>query len=129
MKGKFTFGKAERLKKEKDIKELFDKGSSFYLFPFKVLTLPASENLQRVNQVLISVSKRNFKKAVDRNLVKRRIREAYRLQKHLLLPAPLQRIGFIYTHKEILPSSEISAKMVHVLRKILRHSPDGSKLS
>jgi ribonuclease P protein component len=129
MKGKFTFSKAERLNKEKDIQELFDKGSSFYLFPFKVLTLPATENSSRVNQVLISVSRRIFKKAVDRNKLKRRVREAYRLQKEILLPAPFQRIGFIYTHKEILTSAEISAKMVHALRKISRHSAAASRPS
>lgn len=120
--GKFTFSKAERLNKEKDIKELFDKGSSFYLFPFKVLTLPVTENTDTVHQVLISVSKRSFKKAVDRNKIKRRIREAYRLQKHLLPPGPYQRIGLIYTHKQILPSPEISSKMVHVLQKISKVS-------
>jgi ribonuclease P protein component len=125
--GKFTFGKAERLHKEKDIKELFDKGSSFYLFPFKVLTFSAG--VPGSHQVLISVSRRNFKNAVDRNKVKRRIREAYRLQKHLLPPGPLHRIGFIYTHKEILTGKEISAKMVHVLQKISRSSAAPSKSS
>src|SRR5436190_14289454 len=120
--GKFTFRKGERLNKEKDIKELFDKGSSFYLFPFKVLTLPITGNSDTVHQVLISVSKRSFKKAVDRNKIKRRIREAYRLQKHMLPSAPRHRIGFIYTHKQILPSQDISSKMVHVLKKISKVS-------
>jgi ribonuclease P protein component len=126
--GKFTFSKAERLHKEKDIKELFDKGSSFYLFPFKVLTFPAKTS-GSLNQVLIAVSRRNFKKAVDRNRVKRRIREAYRLQKHLLPAGPTHWIGLIYTHKEILTGKEISSKMVHVLQKISRSSSGQSKSS
>ena len=119
--GKFSFRKAERLSKEKDIQELFEKGSSFYLFPFKVLTLPV-EVAGPFHQVLISVSRRNFKKAVDRNRIKRQIREAYRLNKHLLPSGLFNHIGLIYTHKEILSSDEISAKMVHVMKRISKVS-------
>src|SRR5690606_16443749 len=111
--------KAERLCSEKDIQELFQKGSSFYLFPFKVLFLTNPE-FPTTNQVLVSVSKRNFKTAVSRNVVKRRIREAYRLNKAQLSPATSLRIGFIYSHKEILPTREIFEKMVHVLKRISR---------
>jgi ribonuclease P protein component len=127
--GKFTFRKEERLSKEKDIQELFDKGSSFYLFPFKVLTLPAPENLRPFHQVLISVSRRNFKRAVDRNNIKRKIREAYRLQKHLLPAGCPNKIGLIYTHKEILSSQEIFLKMVHVLKRISKALVDPTKSS
>ncbi len=116
--GKFSFGKGEKLKKEKDIKELFDKGSSFYLFPFRVLALKAAGAESQVNQVLISVSKRNFKKATERNRIKRQIREAYRLNKHLLTTGHRSHIGFIYSHKEILTTREISDKMVHVLKRL-----------
>ncbi len=117
--GEFTFSKAERLSREKDIQELFQKGSSFYLFPFKVLFLSSPE-FPTTNQVLISVSKRNFKTAVSRNAVKRRIREAYRLNKALLTPVTSLRIGLVYSHKEILPTQEIFEKMVHVLKRISR---------
>src|SRR6188768_1623853 len=98
--GKFAFRKEERLRKEKDIQELFDKGSSFYLFPFKVFILPNDD--KESHQVLISVSKKNFKRAVDRNTIKRRMREAYRLQKQILPELPRVKAGFIYSHKEIL---------------------------
>lgn len=125
--GRFTFGKAEKLKKEKDIQELFHKGSSFYLFPFKVIVLSTPEEDLKFNQVLISVSRRNFRSAVDRNTIKRRIREAYRMQKSILPPAPIRRIGFIYTHKEILPSSEIMSKMVHALKRIPKVSGESAK--
>lgn len=116
--GKFTFRKDERLKSEKNIKELFSKGSSFYLFPFKVLVLPTPDPSVVRNQVLISVSKKNFKRAVDRNLIKRRIREAYRLQKEILSASPALLIGFIYTHKEILQGEEIAKKTLQALKKI-----------
>ncbi|MFM8741460.1 MAG: ribonuclease P protein component [Cytophagales bacterium] len=68
---KSTFKKEKRLSSKKQIEELFAKGFYFYLFPFKVVYLPAKTT---VTQVLISVSARSFKKAVDRNLIKRRIR-------------------------------------------------------
>jgi ribonuclease P protein component len=126
--GKFGFRKSERLSREKEIQELFDKGSSFYLFPFKVMIMRQPENIP-FNQVLISVSRRNFKNAVDRNTIKRRIREAYRLNKHLLPPGCVNRLGFIYTHKEILPSGEISSKMVHAFRRVSKVSADTGKSS
>ena len=117
--GNYTFRKDERLKKEKHIQELFTKGSSFYLFPFKILLLPVPDiGTIRSHQVLISVSKRNFPKAVDRNIVKRRIREAYRMEKAKLPSEVLYHIGILYTHKEILPYADISSKMVHVVNRI-----------
>lgn len=123
--GQFRFRKEERLKKEKDIQELFSKGSSFYLFPFKVLLLPAPH--VTAHQVLISVSKRNFTRAVDRNLVKRRVREAYRLEKSRLPQERTFRIGLIYTHKEILPWKDISEKMVHLVKRIRRIAAESPK--
>ena len=120
--GKFTFRKEERLSKEKHIQELFDKGSSFYLFPFKVLFMPNPDPAVLHHQILISVSKRNFKRAVDRNLIKRRMREAYRLQKEFLpAGAPLQ-IGYIYTHKEILLFDEMKRRMLLSFKKIPKSS-------
>lgn len=115
--GLFSFGKDERLCKRKQIQELFEKGSSFYLFPFKVFLLPQTESVA-THQVLISVSRRNFKRAVDRNLIKRRIREAYRLQKSKLPAAPLQTIGIIYTANKILPFTEIQQRLVLTLGRI-----------
>jgi len=118
--GKFTFTKAERLSKEKLIQELFEKGSSFYLYPFKVVhRLSPDQGVTAVNQVLISVSTRQFKRAVDRNKVKRRVREAYRLQKEIIQSRSEKGIfSFIYTAKEILPFTEIKGKLFLVLEKI-----------
>ena len=117
--GQYTFRKEERLSKDKHIQELFDKGSSFYLFPFKVFFRPHPEQEAPVHQVLITVSSKNFKRAVDRNLLKRRIREAYRLHKAMLPPSTSKLIiAIVYAHKEILLYDELKRKLVPVLQRI-----------
>jgi len=78
------FKKEERLCNKRLINALYESGSSFILYPYKVVFHPVDE-LTVPAQVLISVPKRRFKRAVDRNLLKRRIREAFRLQKNSLL--------------------------------------------
>jgi ribonuclease P protein component len=115
--GKFTFKKEERLSKEKVIQELFDKGSSFYLYPFKVFFLRNGDTQYPVHQILISVSKKNFKKAVDRNLIKRRVREGYRLNKNLLVDQNKLLIAYIYSAKEILPSAQIHERLVKTFKR------------
>ena len=117
--GNFRFPKAERLSKRNSIQELFTRGSSFYLSPFKVLSFK-SLDANTTHQVLFSVSKRNFKKAVDRNLIKRRMREAYRLNKHLLSESPSLQIAYIYTAKEIQDFSSIQEKLVKSFDHLLR---------
>src|SRR5689334_22335657 len=106
----FSFTKAERLSSKKLIQELFNKGSSFYLHPFKIVIL-ASNDFES-SQLLISVPKSNFKKAVDRNTVKRRIREGYRLNKSILPSDKKFLIAYIYSAKEILPSAVIHQKII-----------------
>jgi ribonuclease P protein component len=113
---KLTFKKSERLSQKKLIQELFDRGSSFYLYPFKIIIFP-SERL--INQVIISVPKSIFKRAIDRNKIKRRIREGYRLNKTKLPAAKFFFIAYIYTAKEILPSAFIHQKMVLSFDKIM----------
>lgn len=114
---KFTFRKEERLSKEKLIQELFEKGSSFYLYPFKVffLKIPTGGSTQ---QVLISVSKKLFARAVDRNTIKRRVREAYRLNKDAFGMEPKFAIAYIYSIKEILPSSQIRERLLKTVKRL-----------
>ncbi len=113
-----TFAKAERLHSKKIIQELFTKGSSFYLHPFKVILLLNPDQATAQHQILISVSKRFFKKAVDRNLLKRRIREAYRKEKEGFQVPTRLLIAFIYTNKLPLPLSDIQQGMSFSLKKI-----------
>jgi len=67
--------------------------------------------------VLISVSRKNFKRAVDRNLIKRRCRESFRLNKNLLPSAPKLLIAYIYTAKEILSFAEIQERLIKTLNR------------
>src|SRR5271170_3084196 len=76
-----TFKKEERLCNKKLIDGLFHSGSSFLCYPFKVSWLVVEEPRIYPAQIVFSVSKKRFKRAVDRNLIKRRMREAYRLNK------------------------------------------------
>ena len=116
--GKFTFKKEERLSREKIIQELFEKGSSFYLYPFKVYFMQNPNPDSTTHQVLISVSKKNFKRAVDRNSIKRRIREAYRLNKNLLPGQNKLAIAYIYSVKEILPTAQIQERLVKTFKRL-----------
>jgi ribonuclease P protein component len=119
---KYSFSKEERLHNKKMIQELFDKGSSFFLYPFKVFYLPDKQWDSDKNKVLVSVSKKFFKKAVERNLIKRRIREAYRLNKHIISSTghdskPLL-VGVIFVGKQILSFNEIETKLKLVLMRL-----------
>ncbi|MFD2035230.1 ribonuclease P protein component [Belliella marina] len=116
----FTLSKNERLHSKKSIKELFDKGSSFFLYPFKVLYLDCPPEAIETNQVLFSVSKRKIKKAVDRNHVKRRIKEAYRLNKHLLTEKNKSKknIAFIYVSSDISTFKSVEPIIQKILKKL-----------
>ncbi len=123
---RYTFTKEERLSSKKGIQELFKNGFSFYLYPFKVITLPIAEAKQ--HQVLFSVPKRIFKRAVDRNLLKRRMREAYRLHKHLLKTEPqVLSIAYIYTSKEIMDYTSIVNPLKQSLIRITKYVAKNSK--
>jgi ribonuclease P protein component len=79
---KFTLGKAERLKSKKLIERLYEEGNSIKVFPLRMVYLQIKHTSEFPVQVGVSVPKRNFKSAVDRNRIKRLMREAYRKQKY-----------------------------------------------
>ena len=82
---KYTFNKTERLKSRKLIESLFENGKTLNNYPFKVLyNLSNNPDFEHPAKIAISVSKKHFKRAVDRNYIKRKIKEAYRKNKHRL---------------------------------------------
>ena len=105
--GNSSFVKEERLSRKKVIEALFQTGSSYLVFPLKVIFLPHPDPTQNHHQILITAPLKNFKKATDRNTLKRRIREGYRLNKSLYTASPSFCLAYIYIAKEILPSITI----------------------
>ncbi|BDD10715.1 ribonuclease P protein component [Fulvitalea axinellae] len=121
--GRKTFRKSERLHSKKLIKELFSKGSSFFLYPYKVVYLPVDKSRATpYNSVLFTVPRRNFKKAVDRNTLKRRIKEAYRLNKNTLAPVSegdkVLLVALIYVGKDFLAYDRVELKLKRVLERL-----------
>ncbi|TDQ17663.1 ribonuclease P protein component [Algoriphagus boseongensis] len=119
----YRLTKSERLHADKLIKELFNEGSSFFLYPFKVLLLRKIELAGQTNQVLISVSKKKIKKAAGRNYIKRRVREAYRIHKQIL-DSDGMLIGFIFVGKPEMSFGDIEPKMIQILSKIAQDHPE-----
>lgn len=119
-----TLRKSERLDKKKVIEKMFAGGSrSFSVFPLRVVYLPVEEELEAPVSILVSVSKRRFKRAVKRNRVKRQIREAYRMNKHGLLAVLTEKkcrlaVAFIYLSDQLVDSSVIEDRMKTALARI-----------
>ncbi len=113
---KNTFGKEEKLCSEKDIENLYKVGSSFLNHPivFYYLLMPDLKD----TQVLVSVSKKKFKNAVDRNLIKRRLREAYRLHKFALTHK--YHLALVYIGNEMLPYQQIERSVTQGLERIAK---------
>ncbi len=121
----FSFPKKEKLCSQKVISDLFLSGRSFIRYPFRVVLLTFEEPQEVPAKILISVSKRRFKRAYKRNLIKRRVREAYRLNKHLLIPLleknkVFTAIAFVYLPTEIKTFNEIEGAMKETLKDLIR---------
>lgn len=133
----YSFGKKHRLSSHTLINRLFGEGSAFFAYPFRcvwLLSEPVSGRESAEVQILVSVSKRNHKRAVVRNKLKRRIREAYRLNRHCLsglnLPEGKQLVlAFVYSSKDILDYSTIEYGVIKMLSEIQKRIASGIDLS
>lgn len=126
MKKPFSLPASERIKRKKNIDTLFQNGKAYFSFPYKVIysTQPLlCDSHDSPLQVAISVPKRLFKKAHDRNRLKRITKECYRLQKQALstlLHSQNQSmlLLLLYTHPEEIPYAQLSKHMEKALTKL-----------
>ena len=121
------FKKQERIVSQKLIEELFGGGKSHSqaAFPLRAVYMQRErQEGQEPVEVLVSVSKKRFHHAVDRNRVKRQIREAYRLQKQILTekiePGQTIDIAFIWLSDQHFPTAEVSSKVRQLLERIAK---------
>ncbi len=115
----FQFQKHERLKSLKAIRQIFSEGKQVKAFPIRAAFIPIENDLN-LHQVAFSVPKKRFKRAVDRNRIKRQMREAYRLNRDQVLTELKQPVGivFIYLSNQHAALSVIEAAMVKCMRQI-----------
>ena len=124
MKRRLTFRKEERLKSSKVIKLLFSSGKSFFVHPFKVNWQLREEMGRYPARILVSVSKKNFRKASERNHLKRLCREAYRNNKYVLYNFLEEKeiqcdFSIIYTGKDPESYSIIEKKIITLIQRFI----------
>ena len=114
----YRFKKEAHLKSRKTIRLLFEDGKQLKKFPLKLMFSPSLFSEDVKQQVAFSVPKRNFKRAVDRNHLKRLLRESYRLQQHNIKETKTQyALMFIYIGKEKITFEALQDKMEQLLLK------------
>jgi len=121
---KNSFSKSEHLCGEKRITRLYTKGDAFIAYPLRVVFLIEPKIEDESASVLVSVPKKRFKRAVKRNRLKRIMREAYRLNKHLIIEKLVDKnlqlhISFNYVSDDVLEFEAIEKKMKIALQKLI----------
>jgi len=118
----FSFHKGERLCSKKIIDKLFLEGKSIFSFPIKISYLETSLSANFPVQAAFTVGKRNFKHAVQRNLIKRRMREVYRINKSKFYDEIGEKqvaVFFIFTGKTVPEFGQIEASIKKGLKKLV----------
>ncbi len=119
---RFRFRKSERLKSRKRIGLLFQKGRSHFKYPLKMVWQPVSDPEKPGLQVAISVPKKRVRKAVDRNRIKRQVREAWRLHKNKLSERAAElglRIDILFIYVD--PKEVPFGKLETAVHKMIAH--------
>jgi ribonuclease P protein component len=119
-----TLNKSERIKSKKLIDDLFSNGSSFFLSPLKIIYIQANKDDNIPCKAAFVVSKRNFKQAVDRNKIKRMLRESFRTQKEELIKSLIHSnkklaLVFIYSNNKMPQHKVIKEKVKQCLIKLI----------
>ena len=122
----YTLPKEERIFSQRVLDMLFGKrNNSFFIFPIRVVYIPIDELLDARLAILTSVSKRHFKRAVNRNRIKRQIREAYRTQKYIVLDDLIQSktdthyaVAFLYQSDREISSEKMHEVMQACLERL-----------
>lgn len=114
-----TYSKVEKLKSQKEIERLFSEGKSVAVYPLRLVFIKLPDTQETGLKIGISASKKYFKKATQRNRIKRLLREAYRLNKTLLWD---DQTGFyvmmlIYQSREEISNSELQQKTIQLFEK------------
>jgi len=118
-----TFKREEKLKKSKLITQLFAEGNSISVFPIKLIFLQVDHGSPYKIQAGVSAAKRKFNKAVDRNKIKRLLREVYRKNKYLIYQSEHTKkhiFMFIYLGKKEIDYKILEEKMIIILKKFLQ---------
>ncbi len=128
----YNLPKTEKLTRTISIDKLFSEGESFLVYPIRVIYRVADECSDAYVKIITGVSKRRFKKAVDRNRIKRLMRESYRLnKKELVLNFATRKkclhVAFFYIANEIAEFSIIETKMKFSIDKIIRKTAETEK--
>lgn len=119
----FKLTQAERLCEKKRIDALFTSGNSFIVYPYRIVYRPVPDTDSVPVSMFVSIPKKRFKRAVKRNLIRRRIKEAYRKNKHILTDTfQNQKItldmAILYLDKEILDYQTLEKKLKDLLQKL-----------
>lgn len=121
---KYTLPKEERISLKRHLDKLFEKGQSFISYPLRVVYFCSTEEMPARASIMVSVSKRKFKRAVKRNHIKRLVREAYRIRKYELINPLTEKnkymlVAFLFLDKELPSSIEVGKALSKAIRLLV----------